>query len=101
MLFRNKLANPYWALGVLMKAFSAVLTSALLAAGCTQVIDQSYSKNDFDMQSFRADISECKERSSSFVAMRVNAEDSKAQLNDELVRECMTSKGYMVQLETK
>jgi hypothetical protein len=40
MLFRNKLPGPYSAVGVLMKAFGTVLTSALLVAGCTQVIDQ-------------------------------------------------------------
>ena len=84
-----------------MKAFGTVLTSAILAAGCTQVIDQFYSKSDFDMESFRADISECKERNASLVAMRVNADDSKAQADDQIVRDCMTSKGYMVQLETK
>jgi len=84
-----------------MKAFNTLLSSALLVAGCTQVIDQSYSKDDFNTQSFQADIAQCKERSSSFVAMRMNGDDSKAPADDEIIRECMTSKGYMVQLETK
>ena len=43
-----------------MKAFGTVLISALLAGGCSQVIDQYYSKEDFDTQSFSADIAECK-----------------------------------------
>jgi len=36
-----------------MKVFGTVLTSALLVAGCAQVIDQVYSKKDFNTQSFR------------------------------------------------
>jgi hypothetical protein len=42
-----------------MKAFSTLLTGALLVAGCSQVIDQFYSKKNFDAQTFNADISEC------------------------------------------
>jgi len=84
-----------------MKAFGTLLSCALLVAGCTQVIDQFYSKDDFNTQSFQADIAQCKERSASLVAMRMNADNSKAQADDEIIRECMTSKGYMVQLETK
>jgi len=71
---------------LLMKAFSTLLTSALLVAGCSQVIDQFYSKKNFDAQTFNADISECKERNS---------------VDGAMVRECMKAKGYIVQLETK
>jgi hypothetical protein len=84
-----------------MKVFGTLLGSALLVAGCTQVIDQFYSKDDFNTQSFQADISECKERGPSLAAMRVNANDSKARTDDEKLQECMISKGYVVQLETK
>ena len=100
MLFSQQDA-AYSAAGVLMKAFGSVLTTALLLAGCTQVVDQFYSKNDFNTQSFRADISECRERSPSFVALRMKAEDTTAQADDPIVRECMISKGYVVQFETK
>jgi hypothetical protein len=89
------------AVGVLMKVVSTVLTSALLLAGCSQVIDQFYSKKNFDAQSFNADISECKERNPSFVAMRVDAAEPKDQVDDAMVGECMKAKGYIVQLETK
>jgi hypothetical protein len=79
-----------------MKAFGAVLTSALLLAGCSQVIDQFYSKKNFDAESFKADISECKQRNSS--AVHADAEN---QVDDAMVGDCMRAKGYMVQLETK
>ena len=65
------------------------------------MIDQLYSKKDFNTLSFQANISDCKERSPSFAAMRVNADNSKARTDDEMVRECMISKGYIVQFETK
>jgi PBP1b-binding outer membrane lipoprotein LpoB len=99
--FSIQAACQYSAAGLLMKAFATVLTSALLLAGCSQVIDQFYSKKEFNMQSFQTDISECKKRSPSFVAMRVNAVEPKAEVDDAMVRECMISKGYMVQFETK
>ena len=83
-----------------MKAFSTLLTSALLVAGC-QVIDQFYSKKNFDAQTFKADISECKERNSSLAAMHVDAVEPKKQIDDAIVGECMKAKGYIVQLETK
>jgi outer membrane murein-binding lipoprotein Lpp len=63
------------AVGVLMKAVNAVL-SALLVAGCSQVIDQFYSKKNFDTQSFTADIAQCKEHNPSF-AMHIGAAESK------------------------
>ena len=82
-----------------MKAVNAVF-SALLVAGCSQVIDQFYSKENFNMQSFNADISDCKERNPSLVA-RHDAAESKGQIDDALVRDCMKAKGYAIQLETK
>jgi hypothetical protein len=87
-------------IGGLMKLFSSVLTIALLVAGCSQVIDQFYSKRNFDTQSFNADISECKERNASLVAMHVDAVEPDNQVDDATVRECMKAKGYMIQLET-
>jgi hypothetical protein len=99
--FLRTLSRLVCAVGVRMKAVSAVLTSALLLAGCSQVIDQFYSKENFDLQSFNADISECKERNPSFVTMHVDAAEPKDQVDDAMVRECMKAKGYMVQLETK
>jgi hypothetical protein len=87
-------------LGGLMRAVSALVTSALLLAGCSQVIDQFYSKENFNMQSFNADISDCKQGNPSFVAMH-DAAESKDQVDDAVVRDCMKAKGYAVQLETK
>ena len=84
-----------------MKVFGAVLTSALLAGGCSQVIDQFYSKKDSNAQSFHADISQCRKRNPSFVAMHVNSVESKPQVDDAMVGECMKAKGYIVQLQTK
>ncbi len=84
-----------------MKAFSAALISALLVAGCSQVIDQFYSRKDFNAQSFRTDISQCKKRNPSFVAMRMNTVESNAPFDDAMVRECMKARGYTVQLQTK
>jgi PBP1b-binding outer membrane lipoprotein LpoB len=86
---------------LLMKAFSTLLISALLVAGCSQVIDQFYSKKNFNAQTFNADISECKEQNSSLAAMHVDAVEPKNQVDDAMVRECMKAKGYVVQLETK
>ena len=67
-----------------MKAVNAVL-SALLVAGCSQVIDQFYSKKNFDTQSFNADIAQCKEHNPSFVAMHIGATESKDQVDDAIV----------------
>ena len=83
-----------------MKAVSALLASVIPLAGCSQVIDQFYSKENFNMQSFNADISGCKERNPSLVAMH-DAAKSKGQVDDALVRDCMKAKGYAIQLETK
>ena len=80
---------------------SAVLTSALLLAGCSQAIDQFDSKKNFDMQPFNADISECKEQNSSFVAKHIDGGEPKEQVDDAMIRECMKVKGYAVQIETK
>jgi hypothetical protein len=88
------------AVAVLMKVFCTIVTSGLLVAGCSQVIDQFYSKSNFDMQSFNADISECKKRSS-FTAVHTSVEEPKDQVDDPIVRECMMAKGYVVQLETR
>ena len=101
VLFRNSIVGRYQQCGRAMKAFSTVLGSALLVAGCSQVIDQFYSKKNFDTRSFNADISECKERNPSFVAMHIGATESKDQVDEAIVRECMKAKGYIVQLETK
>jgi hypothetical protein len=84
-----------------MKPFGAVLVSALLVAGCSQVIDQFYSKTNFDAQSFHADIAECKKRSPSFVTIRANAVEQTGQVDDSMVGECMKAKGYMMQPETR
>ena len=84
-----------------MQVVSAVLTGTLLLAGCSQVIDQFYSKKNFDTQSFNADIAQCKEHNPSFVAMHIGATESKDQVDDAIVRECMKAKSYIVQLETK
>jgi hypothetical protein len=84
-----------------MKAVSALLASGVLLAGCSQVIDQFYSKENFNMRSFNADISECKEQNPSVVATHIDAAESREQVDDAMVRECMKAKGYAVQIETK
>ena len=84
-----------------MKAVSALLASGVLLAGCSQVIDQFYSKKNFDTRSFNADISECKERNPSFVATHIDGGEPKEQVDDAMIRECMKVKGYAVQIETK
>ena len=84
-----------------MKAVSTVLTGALLLAGCSQVIDQFYSKKNFDTQAFNADISKCKEQNPSVVAMHIGAAEPKDQVDDALVRECMKAKGYIVQIRNQ
>jgi PBP1b-binding outer membrane lipoprotein LpoB len=87
--------------GRVMKVVSTVLTSALFVAGCSQVIDQFYSKENFDAQSFNADISKCKARNSSSVAVRVDTAQSTEPVDDTIIRECMKAKGYAVQMEAK
>jgi hypothetical protein len=84
-----------------MKAVSALLASGVLLAGCSQVIDQFDSKKNFNTQSSNADISECKEQNSSFVAKHIDAGEPKEQVDDAMIRECMKAKGYAVQIETK
>jgi hypothetical protein len=87
--------------GAFMQVVSAVLTGTLLLAGCSQVIDQFYSKKNFNSQAFNADISECKHQNSSFVEMQTLEPKGLLQVNDAMVRECMTTKGYTVHIETK
>ena len=65
------------------------------------MIDQFYSKKNFDTRSFNADISECKEQNPSVVAMHIDAAEPREQVDDAMVRECMKPKGYAVQIETK
>ena len=86
---------------VAVKAVSALLASGVLLAGCSQVIDQFYSKENFNIRSFNADISECKEQNPSVVAMHIDAAEPREQVDDAMVRECMKAKGYAVQIETK
>jgi hypothetical protein len=65
------------------------------------VIDQFYSKENFNMRSFNADISECKEQSLSVVAMHIDAAEPREQVDNTMFRECMKAKGYAVHIETK
>ena len=51
-----------------MRAVGILLIGTWLLAGCSQVVDQFYSKKNFNMQSFNADISECHGQKPSFVA---------------------------------
>ena len=76
-----------------------MLTGTLLLAGCS--FDQFYSKKNFNTQAFNADISECKHQNLSFVAMQTLEPKGRLQVDDAMVRECMTTKGYSVQIETK
>ena len=79
----------------------------VLYEGCQQhlvywcVASGWYSKKNFNMQSFNADISECSEQKPSFVAMHIDAAAPKKSVDDAMVRECMKAKGYTVQIETK
>ena len=61
-----------------------------------QFLDQFYSKKNFNTQAFNADISECKHRNLSFVAMQTLEPKGRLQVDDAMVRECMTTKGYTV-----
>jgi hypothetical protein len=84
-----------------MKATRAMLTCALLVAGCSQMSDHFYSKGNFTAQSFDADISQCKRQNPSFVAMQSYAAADRRQLDDAMVRDCMKAKGYTIQTESK
>jgi hypothetical protein len=90
-------------MGVLMKTAGAVLIGAFVLVGCSQAIDQLYSKMNFTSQSFNADISECKRQNPSFAAVQsygAEQRDRQMQVDDAMVRECMKGKGYTVQIET-
>jgi hypothetical protein len=84
-----------------MRAVGILLIGTWLLAGCSQVVDQFYSKENFNMQSFNADISECHGQKPSFVAVHIDAAEPKKSIDDAMVRECMKAKGYTVQIETK
>ena len=87
-----------------MKSKCSLALSALLMSGCAQVNDQFYSKKNFTSQTFLADMSECKRQNPSFVAIRGYVPDSRdrgSYIDDTMVRECMSGKGYTVQLERK
>jgi hypothetical protein len=99
MLFPTSLL-AYSAVGVLMKAFGTVLASALLVAGCAQVIDQGtlrrISMRNPSKPIFRNVKIEVRR------SLRcANGDDSKARTHNEMVPECKIPKGYIVQFETK
>jgi hypothetical protein len=89
MFFGEAFVLLVCSLGVLMKAASGNLLIAALLAGCGQLIDPLYSKKNFNMQSFNADIAKCSQQSPSFVAMQSDAPAPKKSVDDAMVRECM------------
>src|SRR4029077_1200878 len=52
----------------------------------------SIQKKNFNTQAFNADISGCKHQNSSFVAMQTLEPKGRLQIDDAMVRECMTTK---------
>jgi hypothetical protein len=87
---------------VKLKCF--LLLAAPLISGCAQVTDQVYSKKNFTSDSFAVDISECKRRNPSFVAIQsyvADSQDRTSYVADAMVRDCMKAKGYAVQIQTK
>jgi hypothetical protein len=80
------------------------MTVSLLISGCTQVNDQFYSKKNFTSQSFRADLSQCKRQNPSFVAIQsfvADSQDRASHVDNAMVRDCMKTKGYDIQVQTK
>jgi PBP1b-binding outer membrane lipoprotein LpoB len=84
-----------------MKAISALLVSALLLTGCSQAIDYFYSKDNFTARSFDADLSECRRQSPSIAALQASVAEQRVEIDDAIVRDCMTAKGYKIETETK
>jgi hypothetical protein len=78
--------------------------AAPLISGCAQVSDQVYSKKNFTSDSFAVDISQCKRRNPSFVAIQgyvADGQERSSYVDDAMVRNCMNAKGYAVQIQTK
>jgi hypothetical protein len=87
-----------------MKSKFLLMIAAPLISGCAQVNDQFYSKKNFTSDSFAVDISECKRRNPSFVAIQgrvADSQDRNSYIDDAMVRDCMKAKGYTVQVQTK
>jgi PBP1b-binding outer membrane lipoprotein LpoB len=80
-----------------MKAGCLLLCCALMLAGCSQVINYTYSKKNFTSPIFKADLSECKRHRS-----LVNAYPAEPQeLHEAHVRHCMKAKGYRIEAEVR
>jgi hypothetical protein len=78
-----------------------LVIAAPLISGCAQVNDQFYSKQNFTSHSFAVDISECKRRNPSFVAIQghiTDSQDRNSYIDNAMIRDCMKAKGYTVQV---
>ena len=73
-----------------VQVVSAVLTGALLLAGCSQVIDQFYSKKNFNL-SLQLLIFPNANIKFILVAMQTLEPKGRLQVDDAMVRECMTT----------
>jgi hypothetical protein len=80
MFFEN--AFLWNVVGVPMRAVGILLIGTWLLAGCSQVVDQFYSKKNFNIQSFNADISECHGQKPSFVAVHIDAAEPKKSIDE-------------------
>jgi hypothetical protein len=61
-------------------------------------------KKEFTSDSFAVDISECKRRNPSFVAIEshiADSQDRNSYIDNAMIRDCMKCKGYTVQVQTK
>src|SRR5689334_1388698 len=66
-----------------MRSKCFLLMAAPLISGCAQVTDQVYSKKNFTSDSFAFDISECKRRNPSFVAIQSYVADSQERKHEQ------------------
>ena len=65
----------------------------VVLAGCSQVVDYTYSKRNFTSSTFEADLSTCKRQSPPISAFQNPPLEKRAQLDDAAVRDCMVTKG--------
>jgi hypothetical protein len=78
-----------------------LLTNALLLANCSQITNYTYARKIFTNTKFESDLAACRHQNSSVSAFQTPPPDQRTQLDDATVRDCMKTKGYMIETEAR
>jgi hypothetical protein len=68
---------------------------------CSHGINYTYSKKNFTVPTFKADLSTCRHKDSFVRAHQAIPPDQRASMDDATVRDCMKTKGYKIETEAR